>query len=73
MNKPEYRKAYMSSLKMEISNNNKNAAANKGNASVQQYIQNTGKQVYGSQTNGTKKHKGGTKRRTIRKKTKRRF
>jgi hypothetical protein len=47
MNTPEYRKAYLKNLKLEISNNNKNFQANKGNPSVHQYIQNSGKQVLG--------------------------
>jgi hypothetical protein len=49
MNTPEYRKAYLANLKLEISNNNKNLAANKGNPSLNQYIQNGG-HVIGAST-----------------------
>ncbi len=37
MNTSEYRKAYMANLKLEISNNNKNLVANKGNPALKQY------------------------------------
>jgi hypothetical protein len=50
MNTPEYRKAHMANLKLEIKNNTKNLVANKGNPSVQQYIQNSGQQVLGVST-----------------------
>lgn len=50
MNTPEYRKAYLANLNSEISNNNKKLAANKGNVSAQQYIQNTGQQILGVST-----------------------
>jgi len=50
MNTPEYRKAYLNNLKLQISNNNKNLAANNGNPSAQQYIQNTGQQILGIST-----------------------
>ena len=45
MNTPEYRKAYLANLKLEISNNNKNLAANKGNPALNQYVQNGGQVV----------------------------
>jgi len=50
MNTPQYRKAYLDNLKLEMSNNNKNLAANKGNPATQQYIQNTGQQILGVST-----------------------
>ena len=50
MNTPEYRKAYLENLKLQISNDNKNLLANKGNPSAQQYIQNTGQQILGIST-----------------------
>lgn len=50
MNTPEYRKAYLANLNLEISNNNKNLAANKGNPAAQQYIQNSGQQILGVST-----------------------
>jgi len=50
MNTPEYRKAYLDNLKLQISNNNKNLAANKGNPSATQYMQNTGIQILGLPT-----------------------
>jgi len=50
MNTPEYRKAYLKNLNLEISNNNKNLAANKGNPAANQYIQNTGQQILGVST-----------------------
>ena len=49
MNTPEYRKAYLANLKLEISNNNKNLSANKGNPALNQYVQNGG-QVVGAST-----------------------
>ena len=49
MNTPEYRKAYLANLKLEILNNNKNLAANKGNPALNQYVQNGG-QVVGAST-----------------------
>jgi hypothetical protein len=54
MNTPEYRKAYLANLKLEISNNNKNLAANKGNPSLNQYIQNGG-HVIGASTDPAQK------------------
>ena len=45
MNTPEYRKAYLANLKLEVSNNNKNLAANKGNPALNQYVQNGGQVV----------------------------
>jgi len=45
MNTSEYRKAYLANLKLEMSNNNKNLVANKGNPAVNQYIQNGGKVI----------------------------
>ena len=50
MNTPEYRKAYLENLKLQISNDNKNLLANKGNPAAQQYIQNTGQQILGIST-----------------------
>lgn len=50
MNTPEYRKAYLANLNSQISNNNKNLAANNGSPSAQQYIQNTGQQILGLST-----------------------
>lgn len=47
MNTPEYKKAYLANLNLDIKNNNKNLAANKGNPSAQQYIQNSGQQILG--------------------------
>jgi hypothetical protein len=49
MNTPEYRKSYLANLKVEMTNNNKNFVANKGNPAVNQYIQNDG-QVVGAST-----------------------
>lgn len=48
MNTPEYRKAYLANLQLEISNNNKNLAANKGSPALNQYIQNSGQNVIGA-------------------------
>ena len=45
MNTPEYRKAYLANLKLEVSNNNKNLLANKENPALIQYIQNGGQVV----------------------------
>ena len=50
MNNPEYKKAYMANLKLEISNNNKNAVANKTQPANNQFIQNTGQQILGVST-----------------------
>ncbi len=50
MNTPEYRKAYLENLKLQISNDNKNLVANKGNPATQQYIQNTGQPILGIST-----------------------
>lgn len=50
MNTPEYKKAYLATLKSQISVNNKNLAANNGNPSAQQYIQNTGQPILGIST-----------------------
>lgn len=50
MNTPEYRKSYLANLKLQISNDNKNLAANKGNPAPQQYIQNTGQPILGVST-----------------------
>lgn len=50
MNTPEYRKAYLENLKLEISNNNKHFEANKGNPAAQQFIQNTGQHIIGIST-----------------------
>jgi hypothetical protein len=50
MNNPVYRKAYMANLKLEISNNNKNAVANKAQPANNQFIQNTGQQILGVST-----------------------
>jgi hypothetical protein len=47
MNTPEYRKAYLDSLKLQISNDHKNLVANKESPATQQYIQNTGQQILG--------------------------
>jgi hypothetical protein len=47
MNNPEYRKAYLSNLKVEVANNNKNFLANKSAPAVNQYIQNGGQVVSG--------------------------
>jgi len=47
MNTPEYRKAYLANLKLDISNNTKIEQANKGNPVVKQYIQNGG-QIIGA-------------------------
>ena len=41
MNTPQYRQQYMNNLKMEISNNNRNLIANKGQPAVCQFLQNT--------------------------------
>jgi hypothetical protein len=55
MNTPEYRKAYLSNLKVETSNNNKHLVANKGTPAVNQYTQNGGHVIgvssYKSETN----------------------
>jgi len=48
MNKLEYKKAYLANLKLEVSNNNKNLLANKGNSALNQYIQNGGQLVSAS-------------------------
>jgi len=62
MNTPEYRKAYMANLQLEINNNNKNLLANKGNPSTQQYIKNSGQQILGvSSFTPTNIEKKGTK------------
>lgn len=45
MNTPEYKKAYLANLKLEVSNNNKNLVANKGNPALNQYVQNGGQVV----------------------------
>ena len=45
MNTPEYRKAYLANLKLEVSNNNKNLLANKENPALIQYVQNGGQVV----------------------------
>ena len=63
MNTPEYKKAYMKNLQQQIVIEKKNAIANKGQPSTQQYIQNTGRTILGVQLNeneskGTKKNKG---------------
>jgi len=50
MNTPQYKKAYLQNLKVEVANNNKNLKANQGNSAVHQYIQNTGQQVLGVST-----------------------
>ena len=52
MNTPEYKKAYLANLKLEIANNKKHLMANKGdiNPATQQYIQNTGKTILGLPT-----------------------
>jgi hypothetical protein len=50
MNTPAYRKAYMANLKLEISNNNKNAVANKAQPANNQFIQNTGQPILGVST-----------------------
>lgn len=47
MNSPGYRKAYLEQLNLQVSNNNKNEKANKGNPSGQQYMQNSGQSVLG--------------------------
>ena len=50
MNTPAYKKAYMANLKLEISNNNKNAVANKAQPANNQFIQNTAQQILGVST-----------------------
>jgi hypothetical protein len=50
MNTPEYKKAYLENLKLQISNDNKNLIANKGNPAAKQYIQNTGQPILGIST-----------------------
>jgi hypothetical protein len=50
MNTPEYRKAYLANLKLEIANNNKNLVANKGAPSAQQYIKTSGQPILGVST-----------------------
>jgi hypothetical protein len=50
MNSQNYRTAYLSNLKREIAINNKHATANMGAPAVQQYMQNSGKQVLGAST-----------------------
>ncbi len=50
MNTPEYRKAYLKNLKMEVANNNKNLVANKGQPAAQQYIQYSGQPIIGVST-----------------------
>lgn len=50
MNTPAYKKAYMANLKLEISNNNKNAVANKAQPANNQFIQNTGQPILGVST-----------------------
>jgi hypothetical protein len=50
MNTPAYKKAYMANLKLEISNNNKNAVAYKAQPANNQFIQNTGQQILGVST-----------------------
>jgi len=41
MNTPQYRQQYMNNLKMEISNNNRNLNANRGQPAVCQFLHNT--------------------------------
>lgn len=48
MNTPEYRKAYMASLKAQTAVNNMNLVANRGSPATQQYMQNTGHQILGA-------------------------
>jgi len=50
MNTPAYKKAYMANLKLEISNNNKNALANKAQPANNQFIQNTTQPILGVST-----------------------
>lgn len=64
MNTPEYRKAYLKNLKLQISNDNKNLMANKGNPALQQYIQNTGQQFVGVSTFKGQINNNNTKRKT---------
>jgi hypothetical protein len=45
-----YKKAYLENLKLQISNDNKNLIANKGNPAAKQYIQNTGQPILGIST-----------------------
>lgn len=47
MNTPSYKKSYLHNLKLEISNNNKNLVANKGNSSAHQYMHHSGQQILG--------------------------
>jgi hypothetical protein len=57
MNTPEYKKAYLSNLKLEISNNNKNLVANQKTPSLNQYVQNGGSvigNITNTQAKGTK-------------------
>jgi len=56
MNTPQYKKAYLQNLKVEVTNNNKNLKANQGNPSTNQYIQNTGQQVLGVSTFQSTQH-----------------
>lgn len=50
MNTPEYKKAYLANLKIEIKNNNTNFNANITQPAMNQYIQNSGQSVLGSRT-----------------------
>jgi hypothetical protein len=50
MNTPGYRKAYMANLQAQITNNNKNFAANKGNPASHQYMKASGQTVLGVPT-----------------------
>jgi hypothetical protein len=65
MNTPQYRKAYLANLKMEISNNNKNYSANIGSPATHQYIQNSGQQVLGVST--FKGHSGNSQSKSTKK------
>lgn len=50
MNTPEYRKAYLANLKVDVANNNKNLLANKNQPAAQQYMQNSGHPILGVST-----------------------
>lgn len=47
MNTPEYKKAYIANLNLQIKNDKKNLEANKNQPATQQYIQNTGQTILG--------------------------
>lgn len=50
MNTPEYMKAYLANLKLEIKNNNKTELANKSTPALQQYMYYSGNIPVGAST-----------------------